>query len=138
MPADKFSFDLRIYYQDTDCEGVVYYANYLTYCERARMEFFLARGISLGAYKEQGYLFVVSRAEVFYRAPAHLGDHLRVSVDCASLGASRIDFVHTVIRMKDRALIAEVKTRVACVGEDFKPVLMPASLKEKLLSSSEE
>ncbi|OQW98639.1 MAG: acyl-CoA thioesterase, partial [Elusimicrobia bacterium A5] len=66
--------EIKIYYQDTDCGGVVYYANYLTYFERARTEWMTDKGISVKNLAEQGTLFVVSHAEADYKSPAKYGE----------------------------------------------------------------
>jgi acyl-CoA thioester hydrolase len=61
------SMDIKLYYEDTDCGGVVYYANYLRYMERARTEYMASRGASVKALMDQGHLFVIAHAEVDYR-----------------------------------------------------------------------
>ena len=68
--------DIRIYYEDTDCGGVVYYANYLKYFERARTDFLEQRGLSVAGILKQGTQFMVVRAEVNYRSPARYGETL--------------------------------------------------------------
>ena len=68
----------RIYYHDTDCGGVVYYANYLKYLEEARTEYMEKRGLILKELAEKGFLFVVRRVDIEYKAPAHYGDTLEI------------------------------------------------------------
>ena len=70
--------NVKIYYEDTDCGGVVYYANYLKYFERARTEYLLSHGISVAELQQQGIYFLVTHAEVFYRSAAHYGETLHV------------------------------------------------------------
>lgn len=71
-------FDLRIYYEDTDCGGVVYYANYLKYFERARTHCLEARGVAVSAQLQEGTQFVVVHAELDCRSPARYGDVLTI------------------------------------------------------------
>jgi tol-pal system-associated acyl-CoA thioesterase len=79
-----FVWPVRVYWEDTDAGGVVYYANYLKFCERARTEWLRALGLGQQAMAERdGLLFVVSSAQVRYRAPARLDDQLMVSVAVA-------------------------------------------------------
>ena len=66
--------EIRIYYEDTDCGGVVYYANYLKYFERARTQYLEERGLSVAGLMNEGTVFVVVHAEVDYRSPARYGD----------------------------------------------------------------
>ena len=71
----RFSFPVRVYYEDTDAAGVVYYANYLKFMERARTEWLAALGFPLAAFeREHGIAFVVHRAEIDFLAPARLND----------------------------------------------------------------
>ena len=70
--------EVKMYYEDTDCGGVVYHANYLRYFERARTEFFAERGILIRDFMEQGIIFVVVRAEVDFESPARYGDILSI------------------------------------------------------------
>ena len=69
--------EVRIYYEDTDCGGVVYYGNYLKYFERARTQYLEERGLSVAELMKEGTVFVVVHAEVDYRSPARYGDRLR-------------------------------------------------------------
>jgi acyl-CoA thioester hydrolase len=70
--------EVRIYYEDTDCGGVVYYANYLKYFERARTQYLEDRGLSVAGLMQAGRVFVVVHAELEYRAPAYYGDTLEI------------------------------------------------------------
>ncbi|MEJ2685331.1 MAG: YbgC/FadM family acyl-CoA thioesterase, partial [Candidatus Sulfobium sp.] len=89
---------VKIYYEDTDCGGVVYYANYLRYFERARTEFLESRGVSLKALMEEGIYFVVAEAELKYKAPGRYGDVLAVGTSAARTGPASIIFSHNVCR----------------------------------------
>ena len=79
--GETFRFPLRVYYEDTDAAGVVYYANYLKFMERARTEWLAALGFDLAEFEQShGVLFVVARMEIEYRAPARLGDRLEATL----------------------------------------------------------
>jgi len=69
-------FECKVYYEDTDCMGVVYHANYLRYLERARSEYVEDRLSSVAAYHDRGYLFMVHKIEIVFHSPAKLGDAL--------------------------------------------------------------
>ena len=90
MTADRpFSFPVRVYYEDTDAAGVVYYANYLKFMERARTEWLAALGFPLAQFeREHGIAFVVHRVEIDYLAPARLNDALDVTVEPVPRGVS--------------------------------------------------
>jgi tol-pal system-associated acyl-CoA thioesterase len=72
------AMDVKIYYEDTDCGGVVYYANYLRYMERARTEYLASRGYSVKTLMDQGTIFMVFRVEIDYKAPARYGDTIEI------------------------------------------------------------
>ena len=87
--ARPFSFPVRVYYEDTDAAGVVYYANYLKFMERARTEWLASLGFPLAAFEsEHGVAFVVHRAEIDFLAPARLNDRLDVTVEPLLHGVS--------------------------------------------------
>jgi acyl-CoA thioester hydrolase len=89
--SEPFRFPVRVYYEDTDAAGVVYYANYLKFMERARTEWMAALGFPLSAFeREHGVVFVVHRCEIDFRAPARLNDNLVVTVEDVHRGASRL------------------------------------------------
>lgn len=82
---------IRIYYHDTDCGGVVYYANYLKYMEEARTEFFEQRGLSLKELTKNQTLFVVIRQEIDYKTPAFYGDILEITTTLVNVSQQAID-----------------------------------------------
>src|SRR4030095_16789172 len=89
---ETFRFPVRVYYEDTDAAGVVYYANYLKFMERARTEWLSALGFDLAAIeREHGIVFVVHRVEVDFRAPAQLSDRLDVTMTLTELGRASIE-----------------------------------------------
>ena len=121
----------KIYYHHTDCGGVVYYATYLSFLEEARTEFLAACGIDIPELMVKKMYFVVSRQEVDYRSPAVYGDELEVSTKLAGLSAVRIELRHE-IRNQNTKLVLEAKTICALIGADFRPIAIPAGMKEKL------
>ena len=130
--ARPFAFPLRVYYEDTDAAGVVYYANYLRFMERARTEWLEALGFPLAAFeREHGVAFVVRRAEIDFVAPARLNDRLEVTVEAAERGGSRLTVVQEVRR--DGAAIARAAVTLACVDTArLKPARMPKPLQQAL------
>ena len=130
MTRAAFTHPVRVYYEDTDAAGVVYYANYLKFMERARTEWLAARGASVAELAGHGSIvFVVTRAEVEFRAPARLGDLLAVGVDVAAHGRARF-VARQDIRRGDELVVAATHT-LACVDRNtFKPRRMPANLLE--------
>ncbi len=115
--AEVFSIPVRVYWEDTDAGGVVYYANYLRFLERARTEWLRARGFSQQSLStEQGIQFMVLGVGIEYRAPARLDDLLRVT--CVPLVESRTTarFVQQVHRESPQpGLLVEASVRVVCV-----------------------
>lgn len=122
------SIEKIIYYHDTDCGGVVYYANYLKYLEEGRSDYCLSRGINLKNPIEEGTYFVVAHTEIDYKSPARYQDVLKVSTLVEKVGNSSINFIQNITR--DKAAIVESKTTWVCVGRDFKPKPVPAELKK--------
>lgn len=122
---------VKIYYHDTDCAGVVYYANYLKYFEQARTEFFAQRGFSVKGLAESGTFFVVSRQEIDYKAPAGYGDVLEIQTSVVNTSGVKIEFAHET-KKADGEVICQAKTTLVCVDKDFKPKAMPEDLKRKI------
>ena len=107
------AMDIRIYYEDTDCGGVVYYANYLKYFERARTQYLEDRGLSVGELMKAGRVFVVVHAEVDYRAPARYGDTLEIETIVADMNPAAITFSHVVRERQSRRVVVEGAARLA-------------------------
>lgn len=132
MPGSTgFSWPVRVYYEDTDSGGVVYYANYLRFMERARTEWLRAHGFEQTQLAdEHRVIFVVREVQVKYLKPALFNDLLEVTVSVAKLGRSWIDFVQTV---EGGGVLAQAQVKVVCVNrETFKPVMIPPRVREKL------
>ncbi len=119
---------LRVYYEDTDCGGVVYYANFLRYFERARTEYLRERGFEVAAYAAAGLLFVVAHAEVAYRAPARYNDVLDIETEVVDVTRTSLTFAHAIHRLGDERLVVEGAARLVCVDERGKPRRLPEDL----------
>ncbi len=128
----SLSCEIKIYYSDTDCGGVVYYANYLVYFEKARTQWMEERGAGVKELAEKGVLFIVSKAEVQYKSPARYGDVLTVETQVDKIGAARIIFTYRVLRKADGKLIASGNTDLACISKDLKPCRIPPEVLEKI------
>ncbi len=95
----SFCWAARVYWEDTDGGGVVYYANYLKFLERARTEWLRAQGISQGALAEdRGIVFTVTNVEISYRRPARLDDELLVTCEAARTGGATVSFTQRIYR----------------------------------------
>lgn len=127
-----FSWPVRVYWEDTDAGGVVYYANYLKFMERARSEWLRALGFEQDALRDEaGVVFVVRRVEIDYLAPARLDDQLEVSVSLAEIGRASLGVQQTLTRGATRLVLAQVT--LACVdATGFKPVRIPAPILQAL------
>ena len=118
----------KIYYHDTDCGGVVYYANYLKYLEEARTEFFAQRGSTIKDLADRGTLFVVGKVEISYRAAARYGDEIEVCTRVEKVRSASLVFYQEIKRTG--VLLIECRTQLVCIDEKMSPRLMPAELKE--------
>ena len=105
--------EVRIYYEDTDCGGVVYYANYLKYFERARTQYLEDRGLSVSELMQAGRVFVVVHAEVEYRASAYYGETLDIETTIPEMSPASITFAHVVRERRSGRLIVEGSARLA-------------------------
>ena len=121
---------VRVYYEDTDMGGIVYYANYLKYVERARSELVEEMGLNQNAMKAEGVVFVVRRVEADYLAPARLDDRLMVITTHYPKGQSRWIFEQDVTR-GDQVIFRALVTAV-CMTVDGRPTRLPAELRAKL------
>jgi len=112
--------EIRIYYEDTDCGGVVYYANYLKYFERARTDYLEQRGLSVARLLKEGTQFMVVRAEVDYRAPARYGETLEIETRLAECGKASLTFAHVVRDRASQRLVVEGSARLVATTLDNK------------------
>ncbi len=112
--------EVRIYYEDTDCGGVVYYGNYLKYFERARTQYLEERGFSVAGLMRDGTVFVVVHAEVEYRSPARYGDTLVIDTVISDMTAASFTFSHVVRERESRRVVVEGFARLAATGGNGK------------------
>jgi acyl-CoA thioester hydrolase len=126
-----FTWPVRVYYEDTDSGGVVYYANYLKFMERARTEWLRAAGFEqTELLRERDVIFVVREVHVEYLKPAAFNDSLNVTVQPLRVGRSYMDLAQTIER--DDVLV-RAETKIVCVGgQSFKPVSIPTVIRQKL------
>ena len=108
--------EVKIYYEDTDCGGVVYYANYLKYFERARTQYLEERGLSVAGLMKEGTVFVVVHAEVDYRSPARYGDRLIIETVVSGMTAASLTFSHIIRERKSQRVVVEGSARLASVN----------------------
>ena len=126
--GEPFRFTVRVYYEDTDAGGVVYYANYLKFMERARTEWLEALGFPLAAFERaHGVVFVVHRVEIDFLRPARLNDALDVTVEVLGRGAARLDLRQAIRRAGD--LLTDARVTLACVdAQALRPRRIPDAL----------
>jgi acyl-CoA thioester hydrolase len=123
-----FRIPVRVYYEDTYAAGVVYYANYLKFMERARTEWLEALGFPLAAFeREHGVVFVVHRCEIDYMSPGRLNDALDVTVEPVKLGAATIK-ARQDVRRGDDVLTSALVTLACLDAERWRPARIPAGL----------
>lgn len=126
---NKFLVKYRVYYEDTDAGGIVYHANYLRFCERARTEFL--RHLNLAQsdlVQKEKIIFVVRRCEIDYLSPAKLDDLIEVSAEVTKTSATSL-IMHQEIK-KDEKLLAVVEVVIVCIdSESFRPKKIPQNIK---------
>ena len=124
-----FQHPVRVYWEDTDAGGVVFYANYLKFFERARTEWLRALGVGQQALREStGAIFIVTDTRVRYRAPARLDDELRVTVHLRQRGTASMTIAQQAWRgaVGEGTLLAEGEIRIGCVDhQTFRPRRIP-------------
>lgn len=126
-----FKIPVRVYIEDTDAGGIVYYVNYLKYMERSRTEFLRSFGYDKPAILESGLLLVVHSAQISYRRAARLDDLLSVSSGIHKLARTYVEFQQTVLRGEE--VLCEGLIRVACVNAvSMKPQSLPVDIHQQL------
>jgi acyl-CoA thioester hydrolase len=123
----QFDHPIRVYWEDTDAGGIVYYANYLKFMERARTEWLRALGVEQETLMaEQGLMFVVVHADVSFRRPARYGDSLRVSCALEERSRASMTFRQEVVRDSTNEMLVEGLVRIACLdAAKLKPRGLP-------------
>ena len=117
---------IKIYYEDTDAGGVVYYANYLRFMERGRTELLLDKGIDVAEYHDKGYFFPVVHVDIHYRRPAKLGEIIEVSSEVIEMTNASITFKQEIFR--NDAVLVEATVKLACINKNGKPQRIPSEL----------
>jgi tol-pal system-associated acyl-CoA thioesterase len=131
----EFSLPIRVYIEDTDAGGIVYYVNYLKYLERARTEFMRALGVHRAALSEDGWIFVVSRLSIRYLLPAKLDEEIVATALAHQVGGATIDFTQTIRRADSVLLQGEVQ--IACVDQSSgRPRRIAGDIRERLLAAA--
>ena len=130
--SPPFRHTLRVYWEDTDAGGVVFYANYLKFFERARTEWLRALGVGQQQLRDQtGAMFIVTDTQVRYRAPARLDDLLDVTVQLRQRGAASMTIAQEAWR--GPTLLAEGEIRIGCVDHGtFRPRRIPTEITTRL------
>ncbi|MDB5798115.1 MAG: ybgC [Paucimonas sp.] len=129
-----FSWDVRVYFEDTDAGGIVFYANYLKFFERARTEWLRAAGVNQQTLmQEEGRMFVVRSTAVDYFRPARLDDRLQISVVVEKLGRASVEFFQQARRQGEPDVLCSGRIKVACVDSAaLRPGAIPASVLAKI------
>jgi acyl-CoA thioester hydrolase len=129
--SQGYVWPVRVYYEDTDAGGIVYYANYLKYMERARTEWLRSLGFEQDQLVQQdGIIFAVRQVEVGYHLPARFNDALEVHVSLLMKGRASFTFYQEVVRTSDSETLCRGKVKVACVDID---TMTPTPIPEKIV-----
>lgn len=126
------SFPLRVYMEDTDAQGLVYFANYLKFSERARTELLRSLGLNHAILIKQGMMFVVHSCRLNCLASAYLDDVLEVRTDLKKLGHVKLEVNHVIFRKK--TIIATLNVGLAFVNSVGKPIKMDDSIRRLLIN----
>ena len=138
--GSAFRWPLRVYYEDTDAGGIVFYANYLKFFERARTEWLRVAGVGQQQLSsETRCMFVVKSASIDYHAPAKLDDRLEISVEIQKLGRASVLFTQEAWCMNDHdaVLLCTGSIRVGCVDTtSLRPAGIPAAVFRKISNAN--
>jgi len=128
-----FHWPLNVYYEDTDAGGVVYYANYLKFLERARTEWLRSKGINQHQVsKDYGALFAVRSVSIDYKQPAHLDDQLAVRVEVLDVRKASLNMKQNILNNNDE-LIVNATVNIVCLhSESFSPRPIPQTIYEAI------
>lgn len=126
-----YEFKVRVYYEDTDLAGIVYYANYLKFIERARSTLVREAGVDQGAMKtDEGIVFAVRHVDATYLKPAKLDDELTIATKLQQLSGTRLLFEQDVLR--GDLMLFSSKITVVCMDDAGRPVRLPAGIRAKM------
>ena len=127
--SKEFIHHVKVYYEDTDAEGVVYYANYLKFLERARTEAIFSLGLTnTNLLKEHGTLIIVKSCNINYIKPAKFEDNLKIVSKLKSI--TRTSFLMQQVFERDNKIISEAEVRLVTINKKGKPVRIPNVLKK--------
>lgn len=130
---EEHIFPVRVYYEDTDAGGVVYYANYLRFAERARTEMLRRLGIeSSSLMAEEGIAFAVRHCEADYRRPARLDDELEVRTRLINMGGASLELEQRIVRAGNGSETVRLVLTLACMTAAGKPARIPAEIRRRL------
>lgn len=125
--------EIRVYYEDTDAGGVVYYANYLKYAERARTEMLRERGINQSELvAEEGLLFVVRRFSADLKKPARLDDIIEIKTSINEISGVKIHMLQ-IMSVNDQEIM-RLNVDIACISSDFRPKRLSEVIRDKLIA----
>ncbi|MBO9478026.1 tol-pal system-associated acyl-CoA thioesterase [Shimia sp. R11_0] len=123
-----YTLPIRVYYEDTDMAGIVYYANYLKFIERGRSEWVREIGMDQLEMKAEGIVFAVRRVEADYLGSAVLDDELIVETEVANVTAARLVMEQRVLRGEE--VLFHAMVTVVCMNEAGQPVRLPANIRQ--------
>ena len=119
---------VKVYYEDTDAAGIVYYGNFLRYLERARTEFLLDHGISIAELHYQGLFFPVIHVDVSYKRPARLGEIINITTEVAEMKNASAVLKSLIFR--NGTILVEAYVTFACIDKEGKPRRLPVELRK--------
>ncbi len=128
--------EIRIYYEDTDCGGVVYYANYLKYFERGRTQYLEDRGLLVAGLLKEGTQFLVVHAELDYRSPACYGETLTIATKLSAIGNASLTFSHVIRERTSHRVVVEGSAKLVTVDLEGKVKRLDKSLVAALESGA--
>lgn len=129
------SLPIRVYYEDTDAGGVVFYANFLKFAERGRTELLRSAGFeNTSLWNDHGLAFVVRRVTADYLKPARLDDLLRIDTSITAVKNSSVTMQQTVFR--DTEKVCEMEVVLACVGRNFRPARVQEDVRAAFLKDT--
>ena len=129
--SEPHCFPLRVYWEDTDAAGIVYYANYLRFLERARSDMVRGAGIDQAALLDgEGIVFPVRRCEIDYLQPARLDDEIHVRTRVQNLRGASMDMDQDIHRGEEA--LVRAKVRLACIGPNGRPRRLPSAVRAAL------
>lgn len=136
----SFKWPVRVYIEDTDAGGIVYYANYFRFFERARSEWLRSVGLQQTSMQAQGVFFVVKEASANYHYPAHLDDELVVTVEVEKMGKASVSLLQSVYRNQSGELVRLMKggIRLACIDAHGRPQAIPSHIYTLMEQSGQE